>query len=119
MQMLDKKIEYFIIAAEEGLFSAAARKLYLSQANLSKQITQLEIEMGVTLFDRDGYRPILTDAGEYFCITAFDILFSLFKSNRTNYCYRFWGSSVNLTGAGRSCLTGWNFRKRNGDICPL
>lgn len=64
--MLDKKIEYFIVVVEEGSFSAAARKLYLSQANLSKQMTQLEREMGVTLFDRDGYRPILTDAGEYF-----------------------------------------------------
>lgn len=64
--MFDKKIQYFIITVEEGSFSAAARKLYLSQANLSKQITHLEMELGVTLFDRSGYRPVLTDAGEYF-----------------------------------------------------
>jgi DNA-binding transcriptional LysR family regulator len=64
--MLDKKIEYFILVVQEGSFSAASRKLYLSQANLSKQISQLETDLDVTLFDRSGYRPVLTDTGEYF-----------------------------------------------------
>ena len=64
--MLDKKIEYFITVVQEGSFSAASRKLFLSQANLSKQVTLLESELGVKLLDRDGYRPVLTDAGELF-----------------------------------------------------
>ena len=64
--MLDKKIEYFITVAQEGSFSAASRKLFLSQANLSKQVTLLESELGVKLFDREGYRPVLTGAGELF-----------------------------------------------------
>lgn len=64
--MLDRKIHYFITVVEEGSFSAASRKLFLSQANLSKQISLLEDELGVKLFDRGGYRPSLTSSGELF-----------------------------------------------------
>lgn len=64
--MLDKKIEYFIAVVQEGSFSAASRKLFLSQANLSKQVSLLETELGVKLFDREGYRPVLTGIGELF-----------------------------------------------------
>lgn len=64
--MLDKKIEYFITVVQEGSFSAASRKLFMSQANLSKQVTLLESELGVKLFDRKGYRPVLTGTGELF-----------------------------------------------------
>ena len=64
--MLDKKIEYFITVVQEGSFSAASRKLFLSQANLSKQVSLLETELGVKLFDREGYRPVLTGIGEIF-----------------------------------------------------
>ena len=64
--MLDKKIDYFITAVEEGSFSAAARKLILSQSTLSQQIAILEEDLGVMLFDRSGYRPVLTRAGRTF-----------------------------------------------------
>lgn len=64
--MLDKKIVYFIEVANEGSFSAASRKLRLSQAAISQQITLLESELSVKLFDRDGYRPVLTSAGKQF-----------------------------------------------------
>lgn len=66
MSVLEKKIYYFISVVEEGSFSAAAKKQYVSQANLSKQISILESEVGVELFDRNGYRPVLTDAGKFF-----------------------------------------------------
>ncbi len=65
MSILNRKIIYFIMVVEEGSFSAAAKKLFMSQANLSKQINALEKEIGVTLFDRSGYKPILTDAGNF------------------------------------------------------
>ncbi|WP_458457693.1 LysR family transcriptional regulator [Pseudobutyrivibrio sp.] len=66
MSILEKKVYYFISVVEEGSFSAAAKKYFVSQANLSKQIAQLEKEIGIELFDRNGYRPVLTDAGKYF-----------------------------------------------------
>ena len=71
--MLDKKIRYFITVADEGSFSAAARKLFLSQSALSQQISILENELGILLFDRSGYRPVLTEAGKKyyaFCTDA-------------------------------------------------
>lgn len=64
--MLDNKIKYFIYVVEEGSLSAAARKLYLSQPALSKQIRQLEKELGIQLLDRSGYKPVLTKSGEKF-----------------------------------------------------
>ena len=64
--MLDKKIEYFMCTVQEGSFSAAARKLLLSQPALSQQISLLEQSLGVQLFDREGYRPVLTRPGRMF-----------------------------------------------------
>lgn len=64
--MLDKKVIYFITVVEEKSFSKAAKKLYMSQPNLSKQVTLLEKELGILLLDRAGYRPVLTCAGEYY-----------------------------------------------------
>lgn len=64
--MLEQKVLYFITVVEEKSFLAASKKLYLSQPNLSKQVMLLEKELGVKLFDRSGYRPILTTAGEIY-----------------------------------------------------
>lgn len=64
--MLDRKINYFMDVVKEGSFSAAAKKRYLSQSALSQQIAALEEELSVVLFDRSGYRPILTEEGKLF-----------------------------------------------------
>ena len=64
--MLDKKVYYFITVVEEKSFSKAAQKMYLSQPNLSRQVKLLEEELEVKLLNRDGYRPVLTSAGEYY-----------------------------------------------------
>ena len=66
MGILDKKIVYFLMVVEEGSFSAAARQLFLSQPALSKQMGRLEEELGFALFDRSGYRPLLTEKGQVF-----------------------------------------------------
>ncbi len=64
--MLDRKIEYFLKVVEQGSFSAAARELYLTQPALSKQIALLEQELDIKLFDRSGYRPVLTQQGQQY-----------------------------------------------------
>ena len=38
----------------------------MSQAAISQQISKLEEEVGVRLFDRSKYRPELTEAGKYY-----------------------------------------------------
>ena len=64
--IFDKRIVYFLTVVEEGSFSAAARKLFLSQPALSQQITLLEQVLDVKLLDRTGYRPVLTEKGKQF-----------------------------------------------------
>lgn len=59
------KLHYFIEVARCGSFSEAARQLYTSQSNLSKQISLLENELNIKLFRRTNRSVILTKAGQY------------------------------------------------------
>ncbi|QDG78605.1 LysR family transcriptional regulator [Labrenzia sp. PHM005] len=53
----------FLVTAEEGSLSAAARALGLTQPTLSRQVAALEESLGVTLFERVAKSLILTEAG--------------------------------------------------------
>lgn len=53
----------FLVTAEEGSLSAAARALGLTQPTLSRQVAALEETLGVTLFERVSKSLVLTDAG--------------------------------------------------------
>lgn len=54
----------FLVTAEEGSLSAAARALKMSQPTLGRQVSALEHELGVVLFERSGHKLILTSSGE-------------------------------------------------------
>lgn len=58
-----KQIEAFYWAATCANFAVAAQRLNLSISALSKRIAELEIALGITLFDRSGHKAILTSAG--------------------------------------------------------
>ncbi len=62
MSSIDQ-LRAFIAAAETGSFSAAARLRGRAQSTISAAIADLEIDLGVILFDRSGHRPTLTTAG--------------------------------------------------------
>lgn len=53
----------FLVAAEEGSFSAAARSLGTTQPTVGRQVTALEAELAVALFERVGNRLELTSSG--------------------------------------------------------
>lgn len=57
---------YFKTVAEELHFTKAATKLFISQPPLSRQIKELEQELGLQLFTRNNKQVTLTDAGKYF-----------------------------------------------------
>lgn len=57
------KINIFLSAVEETSFSAAAKKLKMSQPAVSLQIQALEQQLGVELFRRTGRNVVLTEAG--------------------------------------------------------
>jgi len=57
------QLRTFIAAAEQGSFSAAARKLRRAQSVVSQTLANLEGQLGVTLFDRSARYPKLTEDG--------------------------------------------------------
>lgn len=54
----------FVTVAEEGSFSAAARKLKKSQPSVSVTVQNLESDLGYNLFDRVKNKPVLTHKGK-------------------------------------------------------
>ncbi len=56
-------MEYYLVVTREGNISAAAEALHISQPALSRQMRDLEEELGVTLFERGSRRIRLTEEG--------------------------------------------------------
>jgi DNA-binding transcriptional LysR family regulator len=59
-------LESFVRSAESGSFSTAARRLALTPAAISRNVAQLERNLGVRLFQRSTHGLKLTEAGERF-----------------------------------------------------
>ncbi|RED58133.1 LysR family transcriptional regulator [Cohnella lupini] len=60
-----RQLRYFIAIANEGQITRAAKQLNMEQPPLSRQLKLMEQELGVVLFDRNGKRLQLTQAGEW------------------------------------------------------
>ena len=56
-------LEYFLALTREGSVSAAAEALHISQPTLSRQLMELERELGSTLFERGRHGVTLTEEG--------------------------------------------------------
>lgn len=69
-----RHLRYFVAAAEELNITRAAARLRVSQPPLSRQIHDLEEEIGAALFDRSGKKLKLTAAGRHFFEEAKQIL---------------------------------------------
>ena len=59
-----RQLKYFLKVAETLNFSEAARKLFITQSTLSQQISHLEQEIGLPLFERNSHEVYLTEAGK-------------------------------------------------------
>ena len=69
-----RKLQYFIAVAEHKSFTSAAKYNFISQPSLSRQISELEGELGITLFKRSKRNVSLTPEGEKLLILAKNIV---------------------------------------------
>lgn len=82
-----RQLTYFMVIAEEGQITAAARRLHMAQPPLSQQMKALEEELGVQLLQREPRSVTLTDAGEILYRRARQIL-TLTDSTRSRWSAR-------------------------------
>lgn len=59
-----EQLRAFSLSVERGSFSAAAREMGKAQSAVSTAISNLELDLGLDLFDRSRREPTLTEAGE-------------------------------------------------------
>ena len=69
-----KQLEYFTDLAQTLNYTETARRLYVSQTAITKQIQNLEQELNAVLFDRTKKHVSLTAAGKIFYAEAQKIL---------------------------------------------
>jgi len=69
-----RHLRYFVTAAEEGSISRAAARLHISQPAVSRQLRDLEEELGVKLFAREAQGLTVTEDGETALTHARDLL---------------------------------------------
>ncbi len=60
-------LKYFISVASLGSITEVSKEAYVSQSAVSKTIKQLEEEIGVELFDREGRTIKLNQQGKFLC----------------------------------------------------
>ncbi|MFC0190090.1 LysR family transcriptional regulator [Fictibacillus aquaticus] len=65
-----RQLQYFIEVAEREHVSEAAQHLHVAQSAVSRQIANLEAELGVSLFEREGRNVKLTAVGKLFLTHA-------------------------------------------------
>ncbi len=78
-----RHLRYFVVVAEEQNVTRAAERLHVSQPPLSRQIRDLEEELGVELFRRTAKSLALTEAGKIFLIEARAVLLRADKAIET------------------------------------
>jgi DNA-binding transcriptional LysR family regulator len=86
-----RALRYFLAVADMGSVSSAARALHMTQPSLSRQLRQLEQELGLGLFARSPGALALTPAGREFVGIAQDLV------NRANAAL----NAASLLAAGR------------------
>ena len=77
-----RTLEYFMAIKREGNMLKASKYLHLTQPTLSRQIKDLEKELGITLIERSGRNTKLTEEGKLFSERAENILDLVNKSKK-------------------------------------
>jgi DNA-binding transcriptional LysR family regulator len=70
MNVTFRQLRVFVEVAQAGSVTRAAEALHLTPPAVSMQVKELESQVGLPLFDREGRRVTLSTAGEYFLVHA-------------------------------------------------
>lgn len=77
MNITFRQLRVFVEVAQQGSVTRAAEALHLTPPAVSMQIKEIESQVGLLLFDREGRRLSLSTAGEYFLVHARRLLAAL------------------------------------------
>lgn len=80
-------LNYFLAVAREENFTRAAEQLHVTQPTLSRQIADLEAELGVKLFTRSSHNIVLTEDGMLLRRRAQEIL-TLADNPKRDFLYK-------------------------------
>ena len=61
-----QQLRYVVEVATAGSITEAARRLFVAQPSLSKAVSELEAEMGITIFERSSKGVVPTEDGTRF-----------------------------------------------------
>lgn len=95
-------LRYFLMAAREENITRAAEKLHITQPTLSRQLMQLEEELGATLFTRSSHRIVLTEDGMLLKRRAQEIL-ELSEKTQREFLSREELTGEIAIGCGETC----------------
>jgi len=95
-QLNIKYLQAFVLTAEKGSFSSAARAMGKAQSVISNAIANFEIDLNTQLFSRDGRYPELTNAGRQLLPEAKVIL---------ERCHVFQDAALSMEGEVESQIT--------------
>jgi len=98
-----RHLRYFVAVAEELHFGRAARALNISQPPLSRQIQDLERNVGARLLNRTGRSVALTEAGTWFLAESKRILAQVYHSVETIRTAAAGGPALRESGGEENC----------------
>lgn len=97
-----RQIRAFVAVAEEGSFTLAARRIFVTQSAVSHALRTLEEQLSCQLLDRSGKRVTVTSVGEMVLKRCKRILLEIEQAGRDVDCLRRWGQTRIRIGAPHS-----------------
>jgi DNA-binding transcriptional LysR family regulator len=94
-----RQLRAFVAVAEEGSFTQAARRIFVTQSAVSHSLRTLEEQLGCRLLDRSGKRVVVTSEGEMLLKRSRRVLFELEQAGRDLDGLRRWAQTRIRIGA--------------------
>ncbi|NJR42246.1 MAG: LysR family transcriptional regulator [Akkermansiaceae bacterium] len=97
-----RQLRAFVAVVEEGSFTLAARRVFVTQSAVSHSIRTLEEQLSCRLLDRAGKRVVVTPEGELLLKRCKRVIFELEQAGRDLDGLRRWGQTRIRIGAPHS-----------------